>query len=414
MQIDGYTVLVSGILIRTLLAILFLAFWVKDRRATWFAWWAAAFFLGDLAALVYLFGGAAMIFSPLGLMAAAAIAAIACFWQGARAFEGRSTLWLPVFGIPGLWLLACLIPGFLDELSYRVALSSLVLSAMSAVIAFEFWRGRREKLPSRWAIIALFLSLSAFFASRMALVAIAPYPFGALPVQTSWLAAFALVLILHTIVLAVLIVAMSRERLEREQMLKAQTDLLTGALNRHAFEAYGERLIARHETVGKPLCLLIVDLDQLKSLNDRFGHAGGDAILVQFAATARENIRPGDLLFRLGGDEFCCLLPETTMAQACEIGERVRARIAAAIMDLANVKVKVTASVGVASAETFGYALDVLLHEADMAAYDAKRQGRNKVVVALAPAAENGLQADAGHRLQAISDAGEKVAILRR
>jgi diguanylate cyclase (GGDEF)-like protein len=311
-----------------------------------------------------------------------------------------------VFGIPGLWLLACLIPGFLDELSHRVVLSSLLLSGMSAVVAFEFWRGRREKLPSRWAIIALFLSLSMFFASRMALVAIAPYPFGALPVQTSWLAAFALVLILHTIILAVLIVAMSRERLEREQMLKAQTDLLTGALNRHAFEAYGERLIARHETVAKPLCLLIVDLDQLKSLNDRFGHAGGDAILVKFAAIARENIRPGDLLFRLGGDEFCCLLPETSMAHACEIGERVRTRIAAATMDLANIKVKVTASIGVASAETFGYALDVLLHEADMAVYDAKRQGRNKVVVAISPAAEP--------RLQAVSGAGGKVAMLRR
>jgi len=182
--------------------------------------------------------------------------------------------------------------------------------------------------------------------------------------QMNWLAAFSLILILHTVILAVLIVAMSRERLEREQMLKAQTDLLTGALNRHAFEAYGERLIARHETAGKPLCLLLFDLDQLKSLNDRFGHAGGDAILKQSAAVARENIRPGDLLFRLGGDEFCCLLPETNMAQACEIGERVRVRIAGATMDLANVKVKVTASIGVASAETFGYGLDVLLHEA--------------------------------------------------
>ena len=149
-----------------------------------------------------------------------------------------------------------------------------------------------------------------FFASRIALVGIAPYPFGALPMQTSWLAAFGLVLILHTIILAVLIVAMSRERLEREQMLKAQTDLLTGAFNR-PLEAYGERLIARHDTAGKPLCLVVVDLDQLKSLNDRFGHAGGDAILVQFAAIARKIFVPA-ILFRLGGDELAACCPKRT------------------------------------------------------------------------------------------------------
>jgi diguanylate cyclase (GGDEF)-like protein len=387
MQIDGYTAVISGTLIRSLLAILFLAFWIKDRRASWFAWWSAAFLLGDLATLIYLLGEFAAMFPPPPFVAAVLIAASACCWQGARAFEGRAILWLPVLGMLVLWLLACLIPGFIENLSYRVVLSSLLLALLIAMTAVEFWRGRQEKLPSRWAIIALFASLSAFFASRIALVGLAPYPFGALPMESSWLAAFSLVLILHTIVLAVLIVAMSRERLEREQKLKAQTDLLTGALNRHAFVAYGDRLMLRHETAGKPLCLLVFDLDQFKSLNDRFGHAGGDAILMQVVAAACENIRPGDLLFRLGGDEFCCLLPYTNMAQACEIGERVRDGIAAASMDVAGAKVKLTASIGLASAEAFGYALEVLLHEADMAVYAAKWRGRNKVVVAMPQAA---------------------------
>ena len=109
--------------------------------------------------------------------------------------------------------------------------------------AAEFRRGRQEKLPSRRAIVVLFALLSAFFASRIALAGLAPYPFGALPMQMNWLAAFSLILILHTVILAVLIVAM-RRRLDfrASKCSNAQTDLLTGALNRHAFEAYGERL----------------------------------------------------------------------------------------------------------------------------------------------------------------------------
>jgi diguanylate cyclase (GGDEF)-like protein len=92
------------------------------------------------------------------------------------------------------------------------------------------------------------------------------------------------------------------------------------------------------------------------------------------------------------------------MAQACEIGERVRVGIAASSMDVAGAKVKVTASIGVASAEALGYALEALLHEADMAVYAAKRQGGNKVVVAMQQAVRPKLHAASGG----------KVAMLRR
>ena len=239
-------------------------------------------------------------------------------------------------------------------------------------------------MPSRWLIIFLFASLAAFFAVRIPLAGWLPFPFGALPMQLGALASFNLVLLLHTVALAVLIVALCKERLEREQHLKAQTDLLTGALNRRAFAMYGERLMSRHRTTEMPFCLLLLDIDHFKSLNDRYGHSGGDEILTQFVAIVRDNIRPGDLLFRIGGDEFCCLLPETNADQARRVAERVRGRFEAAPMSVAGVPVKMTASMGVASTETFGYILDVLMHRADMAAYAAKREGRNKVVVATA------------------------------
>jgi diguanylate cyclase (GGDEF)-like protein len=382
MQIDGSTVVLMGLLARTLLGILFLVFWLRDKRAVWFLWWSATFFLGDVAALSYLLNRFVFLSLPFGYEVAILIAAMACVWQGARTFEGREPLWLPVLVAPTIWMFACLIPGFLETASYRVVLSSLLLSPLAAMSAVEFWRGREERLPSRWAIILLFASLSMFFASRIALLGIAPFPFGAQPMQSSWVGAFSLILVLTTIVLAVLIVAMTRERLEREQMLKAQTDLLTGAFNRRAFLTYGERLIMRHRVAKKPLCLVLFDLDQFKELNDQFGHIGGDQFLTKFVAVAYNNIRPGDFLFRLGGDEFCCLLPETDTSEALMIAERMRRQIAATTIDIADVPVNVTASIGIASTESFGYSLDALLYEADIATYAAKGQGRNQVAVA--------------------------------
>jgi len=372
MQIDGFTVVLMGLLARTLLGVLFLVFWLRDKRAVWFLWWSAIFFLGDVAALFYLLNQFAFSSFPFGYEVAILIAAIACCWQGARTFEGREPLWLPVLVAPTIWMLACLVPGFLETASYRVVLSSLLLAPLAAMSGVEFWRGREERLPSRWAIILLFASLSIFFASRIALVGVAPFPFGAQPVQTNWVGAFSLILFLHTIILAVLIVAMSRERLEREQMLKAQTDLLTGAFNRRAFLAYGERLIMRHRMAKKPLCLLLFDLDQFKELNDRFGHVGGDQFLMRFVAVACSNIRPGDFLFRLGGDEFCCLLPETDAGEALTIAERMCRRIASTTIRIGDEPVNVTASVGIASTDRFGYSLDALLYEADIATYAAK------------------------------------------
>jgi diguanylate cyclase (GGDEF)-like protein len=412
MQIDGFTVLMMGILARMLLGILFLVFWLRDKRAVWFVWWSATFFLGDVAVVIYLLGRFVFLSLPFGYEIAILIAAVACCWQGARTFEGREPLWLPVLVAPAIWMLACLMPGFLETASYRVVLSSLLLSPLAAMSGFEFWRGREERLPSRWAVIVLFASLSLFFASRIALVGVAPFPFGAQPMQSNWMGAFSLILVLHTIILAVLLITMTRERLEREQMLKAQTDLLTGAFNRRAFLAYGERLIMRHRMAKKPLCLLLFDLDQFKELNDRFGHVGGDQFLMRFVAVACNTIRPGDFLFRLGGDEFCCLLPGTDASEAFTIAERMRKRIAATTVRVADVPVKVTASVGIASTDSFGYSLDVFLHEADIATYAAKRQGRNQVVVA-APGS-SGASLESRESALAASSEGEKGGKIRR
>ena len=121
-----------------------------------------------------------------------------------------------------------------------------------------------------------------------------------------------------------LFVSLSKERLELDQRTKAQTDPLTGALNRRAFMWRGERLLQRHAHEHAPLCLLFLDLDHFKSLNDRFGHSGGDDVLMSFVDLVNACIRPTDFLFRIGGEEFCCLLPYTTTEQAHRVAERMR------------------------------------------------------------------------------------------
>jgi diguanylate cyclase (GGDEF)-like protein len=381
MQIDGFTVVLIGLFIKALLGVLFLAFWATDARATWFAWWSATFLLGGVAGALLISGNLAPEFLPIGFGIAVLLTAFGCCWQGARAFEGRPPTFFLLLAAPVLWLAVCLIPGFLGNVHLRVVLSGALLAVLGAMTAIELWRGRQEPLPSRWGVIVLFASLSVIFAARIPLVGVLPFPFGALPMQSTSLAGFNLLMFLHSIVLAVLTVAMSKERLELEQRQKAQTDLLTGALNQRAFMAYGSRLLLRHKVEEQPLCLLFLDVDRFKSFNDRFGHAGGDEVLVKFVAVVRDSIRSTDFLFRIGGEEFCCLLPHTRMDQAQDVAERVRQTFAATTVEVAGIPVKATVSLGIASTDVFGYDLDVLMRRADMAVYAAKRQGRNRVML---------------------------------
>jgi diguanylate cyclase (GGDEF)-like protein len=317
-------------------------------------------------------------------------------------------LWIAVLALPALWLAVCFVPGFMTNIPYRIVVSSGLVAPLLVMAAVEFWRGRSERLPSRWPVIVILTSFALFFAARIPLIGVAPFPFGALPMEYGWVGAFNLLMFSHTILLSVLLVSLSKERLELDQRTKAQTDPLTGALNRRAFIGRGERLLQRHAHEGAPLCLVLLDLDHFKSLNDRFGHSGGDDVLMHFVGLLNACIRPTDFLFRIGGEEFCCLLPYTTTEQAHRVAERIRHQFEMTTVPIAGSPVKATASLGIASTEAFGYELDTLMRRADMAVYAAKRSGRNRVMVANLgdemPAASNGTDSESdthvGHRIK--------------
>ena len=171
-----------------------------------------------------------------------------------------------------------------------------------------------------------------------------------------------------------------RARLD-EGMEMAITDALTGLHNRRYMEGHLSTLVQKAVQSGRALSVLVADIDYFKSVNDTYGHDAGDAVLREFGARFRRNTRGIDLACRLGGEEFVVIMPDTDLARALQVGERLRACIAAEPFNLnADTQLRVTASVGIATLERREDTPETLFKRADTALYAAKREGRNRVV----------------------------------
>jgi two-component system cell cycle response regulator len=172
-----------------------------------------------------------------------------------------------------------------------------------------------------------------------------------------------------------------RTRLE-ETVEMAILDPLTALHNRRYMTSHLKTLFEESSQRGKPLSVLLLDIDYFKAVNDSYGHDAGDSVLREFAARVRRNIRGIDLACRLGGEEFVVVMPDTDLAKAYLVGERLRQCIAAAPF-YAGERIgtlDVTASVGVAALEFPDDTPELILKRADQALYCAKRDGRNRVV----------------------------------
>ena len=175
------------------------------------------------------------------------------------------------------------------------------------------------------------------------------------------------------------LIARVRVQLQRKQdyervLERALVDALTGAFNRHYFDAHAPRLAARCRAGGRPIAVLMIDVDSLKQINDAHGHAAGNHALKHVVNRVTSALRPSDLVARIGGDEFAVVMPETDLEAAVQIAERLRDRVG----DTPVEGVTVTVSIGVAAPTPDEDDLNATLRRADAALYAAKRAGGNR------------------------------------
>ena len=203
---------------------------------------------------------------------------------------------------------------------------------------------------------------------------------------------------------------------------EARVDPKTGLFNARHFAATLDDELDRAKRFGRPVSVLMADLDLLRDINNTYGHLAGDAVLVGIADVFRRELREYDVPTRFGGEEFAIVLPETEAREAVRIAERIRRAVAASAFEVrtTNDAIRATLSIGVAAFPRDGYDANDLVHQADVASYRAKLRGRNRVV----DAAERGPDAHGGAehvprvvalapRLRAVADTHD-IARLRR
>jgi diguanylate cyclase (GGDEF)-like protein len=368
LAIAGFTLSVAGGLL--------LLSWLHNRSHQALAQWGLAFFLAAVAiALIAARGHIPDVWSILVANTSLA-AAYGVMWKGVRTFEGRPSRAAFVFGGALVWLLACTIPAFYAVPTARAILLMAIGMTYSLLAVGELWRGRGEPLISRWPIMivltvhAITLPLRVPLASSLS---------GAGPAQLHLLAFVMFESLLFCMCAAYLLGSLSKERVALRHKQSSLLDPLTAVPNRRAFLNQAARIIDRSGVSRQPVALLLFDLDRFKSVNDQYGHAAGDEALVAFCRVATSQLRPTDLFARLGGEEFGCLLPDTSRADALAIAERIRVAFETTSHAAEEAPFVVTVSIGMAVVDSSSIDLPSLLVTADRALYRAKQAGRNRV-----------------------------------
>ncbi|MGA7800412.1 MAG: GGDEF domain-containing protein [Gammaproteobacteria bacterium] len=386
MPFDIRTLLVAVALANAFCAGARLLLWRMHPAIPGLGRWALAGGLGALALVLILSNGAVPWLPSLSLAQVFVVAGFVLIWDGFRRFIGRPPLSHAALAVLAAVVLVWIVAVQLEQsLEIRALGNAVLIAILSALTARELFTAATPVPLAIRATGWAYAANAAFFLVR----AIAPNPDAATavgPLNPDGFAAFALLWWLGmTIAVTLGMVLMTAERLQADLDGQANRDPLTGALNRRAFSLIAEKEMARSHRYGKPLSVLMMDLDRFKQINDRLGHDGGDTLLCRFVAIAGRILRGEDIFCRFGGEEFVALLPETSAEQALVAAERLRTAFAgeSATTELSHDSppLPFTVSIGIGELEQ-DEDIEGLLRRADAALYRAKGMGRNRCELA--------------------------------
>ena len=377
MLLDTTTLYLVATMVAAMLGAMLLFFGRQENIAA-LKWWGTAYLLG--AASVALWTLASNTLGPMFLLALNAVGFVACgmVWNAARVFHGRKPNLAGLLLGAMAWIAAVMT--LLPEASaMRLTIGAGIVAVYAALTAAELWSERRKTLQKRWPAIAVPV--------LHGLVLMLPILLGDLLHRhddafssSVWVTVFAIELVLYAVGTVFVIFMLVSERTVTAHKTAASMDPLTGMFNRRGFAEATSRVIEREANAGRPVTVLIFDLDHFKSINDRFGHSAGDEVLKLFATVVLNTLRITDLSGRVGGEEFAALLP-CSLEEGVIAAERVREMFADSGIVVEEGPVDTTVSIGVAGGPA-GTELEVLLAAADSALYQAKRNGRNRVEAA--------------------------------
>jgi diguanylate cyclase (GGDEF)-like protein len=343
--------------------------------------WIAVGFLITSAAMLFM-AGRGLVPDRISVAAGGGLVllGISFVWAAARAFNARPVrVWVPVAG-PAVWLIACASLEFYGSFEARMILGSVLAGACYLAAAREFLV--RDGLLTRVAVSIALVLHGVFVLLRIPFVLMEAGTGVTSFADASWFGASTLESAIFIQVLSFLMVSLTKERVEARLRSAAHTDSLTGLGNRRAFFQWSEAAIARSARTGRPLAVVLFDLDRFKEVNDRHGHPIGDAVIQAFATAATRRLRAGDFVARLGGEEFAVTLPETTAAQASLVAAQIGHAFEAAVAAMDRPGLAGSASAGVAELSASARSLEELLAAADSALYEAKGLGGGHVSLA--------------------------------